>query len=278
MSQPSVSRVLAKLRVALGDPIMVKGPNGMIPTDRAAAIQARLSSALAGLDDLLVRPTFDPRAASRVFRLTSTDYGAIAVLPRLMRAIAGAAPGVALEVLPFSSDAFRQLADGQTDFALYSDDVVPLPLRSRTLYREGYASLVRKGHPALHKGFGLEEFLAWPHALVSVLGGRSGVIDDALALIGRRREIALWLPYFATAASVVAQTDLILTIPSRAADELARAAGLDRHQPPLTVQGFDYRLLWHERSHADLGHKWLRDLISASAASEGGPGQAREFQ
>ena len=170
ISQPAVSRALARLRQALADPIMVKGPGGMILTDRADEIRARLSVALAGLDDFLVRPTFDPEKASRVFRLTTTDYGAIAVLPRLVRHLSRVAPRVALEILPFSPDAFRQLGDGQTDLALYSDDDVPLPLRSRHLYREGYASLVRRDHPAISKSIDLEAFLSWPHALVSVLG------------------------------------------------------------------------------------------------------------
>lgn len=266
ISQPAVSRALARLRQALADPIMVKGPSGMILTDRADEIRARLAVALAGLDDLLVRPTFDAQTASRVFRLTTTDYGAIAVLPSLARQLSRLAPGISLEIQPFSPDAFRQLGDGQTDLALYSDDEVPLPLRSRHLYREGFASVVRKDHPALGKPIDLEAFLSWPHALVSVLGGRTGVVDDALARLGRRRQIAMWLPYFATAATVIAQTDMILTIPGRAADELARAHTLERFAPPLPIEGFGYRLLWHERSRADLGHKWLRDIIAAAVA------------
>lgn len=255
---------------------MVKGPSGMIPTDRAEEIRARLTAVLAGLDDFLVRPTFDPRSAARIFRVTTTDYGAIAILPRLVRTLSKVAPGVALEILPFSPDAFRNLGEGQTDFVLYSDDEVPLPLRSRNLYREGYASLVRRNHPAIGATIDLEAFLCWPHALVSVLGGRTGVVDDALAALGRRRRIAMWLPYFATAATVIAQTDMILTIPSRAADELAEGHALARFAPPLQIEGFGYRLLWHERSQADLGHKWLRDLIAATVADGDAKAPGRE--
>ncbi len=261
MSQPAVSRALAKLRKALADPIMVKAPGGMLLTDRAPQIRARLANALAGLDDLLVWPTFDPGTATRVFRVTTSDYGALALLPALVGAIAREAPKVALEILPFTPDAFRQLGEGQADLALYSDDEVPLPLRSRRLYGESYASLVRKGHPILGGPIGIEEFLAWPHVLVSVLGGRSGVVDEALGALGRRRDIALWLPYFATAANVIARNDMILTLPSRAAEQFMPFGALSRFEPPLTIAGFDYRLLWHERSHADPGHKWLRDMI-----------------
>ena len=264
ISQPAVSRALAKWREATGDPIMVKGPGGLIPTERAPEIQTRLTAALASLDDLLARPAFDPRKSTRAFRLATTDYGALAVLPRLVPALAEAAPSVSLEILGFSPDVFRQLGEGRADFVLYSDDETPLPLRSRRLFHEGYTSLVRADHPALARLTQLDEFLYWPHGLVSILGGRSGVVDDALAALGRTRRIALWLPYFATAAHIVAGTDMILTLPSRAAEPLAKAGGLAAFPPPLTLEGFAYQLLWHERSQADLGHKWLRDLIVAS--------------
>ncbi len=263
MSQPAVSRALAKLRAALGDPILIKGPGGLIPTERAPEIHARLVSALASLDDLLVPPIFEPACSTRSFRIATTDYGALAVLPRLVRALAEAAPSVSLEVLGFSPDAFRQLGEGRVDFVLYSDDEVPLPLRSRRLYREDYTSLVRAGHPALQRPADLDEFLAWPHVLVSILGGLSGVVDDALAAMGRTRRISLWLPYFATAAHLVAQTNMIMTLPSRAAEPLMRAGDLAAFPPPLSLEGFDYRLLWHERSQADLGHRWLRELLFA---------------
>lgn len=270
ISQPAVSRALARLRQLLADPIMVKGPGGMILTERATEIRERLGVALASLDDFLVRPVFDPQTAVRVFRLTTTDYDAIAVLPRLIQALSKAAPGVALEILPFSPNAFRHLGEGQTDLVFYSDDAVPLPLRSRRLYREGYTSLVRKDHPTIRGAVDLDAFLSWPHALVSIMGGRTGVVDDALTVLGRRRDIAIWLPYFATAATLVSQTDMILTVPSRAADELARANALSRFAPPLPIEGFDYRILWHERSQVDVGHKWLRDLIATTVTDGSG--------
>ena len=122
---------------------------------------------------------------------------------------------------------------------------------------------MRAGHPALQRTADLDEFLAWPHVLVSILGGRSGVVDDALAAMGRTRRISLWLPYFATAAHLVAETNLIMTLPSRAAEPLILGGRLTAFPPPLALEGFDYRLLWHERSQADLGHRWLRELVFA---------------
>ncbi len=262
-SQPGVSRVLARLRRALGDPLLVRAPGGMVLTDRALALREQLTEVLTGIEGFLAPPVFDPALAQRVFRLSTTDYGALAILPGLMQRLARLAPGIGLEVLPFSTDIFRHIAEGRSDLALYGDDVVPLPLRARTLFTEGYSCVVGPAHPLAGKtDIGLKDFLAHPHGLISILGGRTGVVDDALAERGLSRKISLWIPYFATAASVIASSDLILTLPSRGAVALAAHGGLHRFALPIPVHSFDYRLIWHDRSHADPAHKWLRDRIA----------------
>ncbi|MEO8243244.1 MAG: LysR family transcriptional regulator [bacterium] len=262
-SQPGVSRVLARLRRALGDPLLVRAPGGMVLTDRALALREQLSEVLTGIEGFLAPAAFDPAQARRVFRLATTDYGALAILPGLMPKLARLAPGIGLEVLPFSTDIFRHIAEGRSDLALYGDDVVPLPLRARTLFTEGYSCVIGPTHPLAGKAeIGLDDFLAYPHALISILGGRTGVVDEALALRGLTRRISLWIPYFATAATVIDSSDLILTLPTRGAVALAASGGLHRFALPLPVPNFDYRLIWHDRSQADPAHKWLRDLIS----------------
>ena len=262
-SQPGVSRVLARLRRALGDPLLVPAPGGMVLTDRALALREQLSEVLAGIEGFLAPAAFDPAQAQRVFRLATTDYGALAILPGLMARLARLAPGIGVEVLPFSTDIFRHIAEGRSDLALYSDDVVPLPLRARTLFTEDYSCIIGASHSlARRTDIGLDDFMAFPHALISILGGRTGVVDEALAARGLSRRIALWIPYFGTAATIIASSDLILTLPSRAAAALAANDSLHRFALPIPVPPFDYRLIWHERSQADPAHKWLRDLIA----------------
>ena len=58
-------------------------------------------------------------------------------------------------------------------------------------------------------------------ALINILGGRTGVVDEAPAERGLSRRISLWIPYFATAATIIANSELILTLPSRRAAALA---------------------------------------------------------
>lgn len=272
LSQPAVSRALGKLRAVFNDPLMLKGAKGMLLTERADQLKAPLIDLLDQLKNFFDQTKFDPLSSDRVFRLTTTDYGAIILLTKLMPLLAAQAPSVALEILPFSSEMIRQLGEGHTDFALYSDEPVPSALRTRALFIETYSCLIRKGHPLLASDehpLSLDNFLRWPHALVSIRGGRVGAVDEALASIGLARKISLWIPYFATAAAIVAESDLLLTLPTRAAAQLASLAPLTLLPVPIEVERFGYRLLWHDRSQQDEGATWMRGLIYEALSTPG---------
>ncbi|MGI9464819.1 MAG: LysR family transcriptional regulator, partial [Aestuariivirgaceae bacterium] len=60
MSQPAVSRALAKLRATFDDKLFVKAAGGMLPTTRAQELMAPLATSLDVLHDLFARPEFDP--------------------------------------------------------------------------------------------------------------------------------------------------------------------------------------------------------------------------
>lgn len=269
LSQPAVSRALARLRRQFGDRLLIKGGPSMIPTRLAEQIAGKLADALSGLETFLDDgPGFDPATTERVFRMATTDYGAIAVLPSVLPLLRAAAPSAGLEIVPFGREAFRKLGEGDFDVVLYSDDPVPDGLHTTQLFVEDYVSVVRSGHPAVEASRGgripLAAYLDHGHVLVTVFGGRSGVIDDALAQAGHHRRIALWLPYFATAALLVSGSDLILTLPRRVAEACADPLGLVTLRPPFDPEPFGYQLVWHERTRGDAGCAWLRDLCRSA--------------
>lgn len=52
LSQPAVSGMLARLRQHFADPILVRSGQGMVPTQRAAALREPLARILADIDAL----------------------------------------------------------------------------------------------------------------------------------------------------------------------------------------------------------------------------------
>jgi DNA-binding transcriptional LysR family regulator len=266
MSQPAVSRALAKLRVIFDDALLVKAGTIMRPTVRATALLEPLQQALAGLGGVLAgRAPFEPSGTERVFRIATTDYGAAVILPRLAALIVRAAPKASLEIAHVDGQTFRQLGEVDVDLALYSDNPVPPNLRTRDLFQERFGCLLRAGHPAIDRAeegrIRLDDYVTFSHILVTVVGGRTSTVDTALAAVGHSRHIAVRLPYFATAALVAATSDLFLTIPRRAAENFADDHRLRLMEPPVELPSFGYRMVWHERVHAEPDHVWLRRLI-----------------
>jgi DNA-binding transcriptional LysR family regulator len=273
MSQPAVSRALAKLREIFDDTLLVKSGTVMRPTIRAGELLEPVQKALAGVTDVLAtRPPFDPSSTERVFRIATTDYGATVILPCLAGLMFTAAPRSSVEIVPVDGQTFKNLGETNVDLALYSDNPVPPNLRTRDLFRETFGCLVRAGHPALdrseHGRMRLEDYVAASHILVTVVGGRTGPVDTALAALGHSRHVAVRIPYFATAALVAASSDLVLTIPHRAAENFSDDSRLRLVEPPLELPNFGYRMVWHERVHAEPDHAWLRQLVLRAARSE----------
>ena len=274
MSQPAVSRALAKLRQIFDDELLVKSGAVMRPTIRGSALLEPVQKALAGVTDLLSdRHPFDPASTERVFRIATTDYGATVILPRLAGLMFAIAPKASVEIVPVDGQTFKNLGETNVDLALYSDNPVPPSLRTRDLFRETFACLVRAGHPLLdrskHGRLSLDDYVASSHILVTVVGGRTGPVDTALATRGLSRHVAVRIPYFATAALVAAGSNLVLTIPRRAAENFSDDSRLRLMEPPLELPNFGYRMLWHERAHAEPDHIWLRKLILRAARFEG---------
>jgi DNA-binding transcriptional LysR family regulator len=74
------------------------------------------------------------------------------------------------------------------------------------------------------------------------------------------------LPFFLVAPTIVAQTDLVLTVPRKIAEGYARHLDVVLLEPPLDVGGFDLRMAWPIRADAEPASRWLRGLIADVAA------------
>jgi len=92
----------------------------------------------------------------------------------------------------------------------------------------------------------------------------SGAVDKALAEQKFERKIVLRTAHFMVAATVVAQSDLIATLPERVARFCAKRLSLRLLATPLPMT-FAVSQVWHERTHYNSAHKWLRELIAEVA-------------
>lgn len=266
VTQSAASHALRQLRELLGDPLLVRGAGGLIPTPRAEALRMPVRQALLDLQHALRDPpSFDPATAQRRFLLATGDYIAHGLLPALLERSLDT-PGIDLDVVPFSStDDVPRLATGELDLALAAFVSDTPGLRRERLFTDDFVCLVRRNHPHVRRRLTLRQFVRLPHVLISPTGTGLSPVDEQLAAQGLRRRIALRIRYFLAAPMVVASSDLVLTAPRRLGEAFARHFDLELHEPPVDLQPFTVEQYWHQRFDADPAHRWLRERVRAAA-------------
>jgi DNA-binding transcriptional LysR family regulator len=270
LSQPAMSHALSRLRELLGDPLLVRAPSGMKRTARAEAMAEPLERVLEDLGRVLASPApFDARTSTRKFRIATDDYMELVLFPKLLPRFWSEAPSADLRLANLLASAHEDLAEGRIDFALGVHGTlggpVPRGIRSERLVSDRFVCVVREDHPVIKKRLSLEDFIALPHALVAPRGVEGGVVDVALAKLGKARRVAVTIPHFLVAPHMIRETDLVLTLAERVAKSLAPLLGLKQIAPPLEVPGFSMSMMWHERQHVDPAHAWLRTMMAAVA-------------
>jgi DNA-binding transcriptional LysR family regulator len=269
LTQPAMSHALGRLRTTLGDPLLVRGQSGLQLTARAASLVDPLDRLLRDASALLAAPTFDPKTSTRRFRIATSDYMEIVLMPRFLEHLSEEAPNIDI-VMVRHAQGTAQLDEGEADLMM----VPPGPLersdtRAQRILDEKFVCVVRADHPTVGKKMTLDRYVELGHVLVSPRGDGVGLVDHALAKVGRTRRVAVVVPHFLVAPFLVERTDYVLTVAARIARSLLPAVKLKLLPVPaeLDLPGFDVRVVWHERDHADPAHAWLRTRIATVARS-----------
>ncbi len=260
LTQPAVSSMLTRLRDSFGDPLFVRSQRGIIPTPRAQALATPVKRLLEEINQLLQAELFDPATASNTFTIAATDYALQAIIVPFMSLLRQKAPHVRLSVRTIEDERIQtQLETGQVDIALMTPETTPADLHARRLFDERYVCTFRQDHPTIQLPLTLDQFCAVDHAIVSYLGGAfRGVTDVALEQMGRSRNVTLSIFSFLVLTQILRTSDLIAVVPEKL---VRNQTGLCVTEPPLSIPGFTKVAAWHERTHHDPAHQWLRSLL-----------------
>lgn len=269
LTQSAVSNALAQLRQVLGDPLFVRARRGVVPTERALALVGPIRQALALVEDALASGTgFDPSTSTRHFVIAASDYTEYVVLPRLLHRLRREAPGVQLQVQAWGHhEVPPALESGQADLMLGYYGAVPPGHVDEPLFREEYLCIVRKGHPVVRNRLTLKRYLKLDHVVVTQRPGALGSVDTALAALGLSRSVGARVSHFLMVPQLVAETDMVAALSRRVAEPLARQLDLAVYAPPLSLPKSTVGQVWHERTHSDPGHDWLRRVIRELCAN-----------
>ena len=278
LTQPAVSNALRRLRDTLGDDLVVREGQGMVPTPRALALWPIVREALRQLRASLRPSSFEPATANTTFVLAMADATAAELMPGLIDILEREAPGVAMRVLPLTTRDPRRLLDEATvDLAVghFPSVLADLVVRAQgdeavtfthqRLYDGQYVCVMRAGHPLSRGPLTLDRFCAARHMLVSFSGRPFGFIDESLASLGRKRQVVLTVNQFFTAGRVVAHSNLLTVLPQHFVSVTGIAEQLVLRPLPFDVAPVHVDAVWHSRMQAQSAHVWLRGAVLRAA-------------
>lgn len=269
LTPSAISHGLTRLRRLLSDPLFLPTPKGMSPTARARELAAPIRDLLERAVQVLdTGAPFDPATSTRAFRIGAPDGALAAFLPGLLDTLALEAPGIDLRIaqlLPAEGrfaaldawePALLALDTQQLDLAVIPLPAAPARFTAESLFSEDFVVIAAQHHP-FAEAPDLPTYLAARHLVVSMSGDPKGHIDEALSRIGERRRVALTVPNFHMALSVVAEHGILAAVPRRFALHHAKAHGLAVLDLPFSMPVSDLYLIAPTAALGDTGLAWL---------------------
>ncbi|PHV08312.1 LysR family transcriptional regulator [Janthinobacterium sp. BJB412] len=271
--QPSISASLRKLRELTGDPLLVRGARGMVPTQHGESLLKPAKRILDETENLFVKKTpFVPQEESRTFHIAAPDYLDSQFLPNIVAALRRGSPlsKVVIHSLGPGIDYIRLLSDGDMDLVIANWEEPPQHLHIAKLFEDPIICTMRADSPYAMRtdsdAMTLADYLSLPHvAPAQILPGYHGVIDSFLASQNLQRNVMVESAYFGLIPYMLTQTDLVLTTGRQFVRYYERTLPLKTFSVPVKFPPMRFYQLWHERVHQAPEHKWLRDQVSAAA-------------
>jgi DNA-binding transcriptional LysR family regulator len=263
LTPSAISNALARLRVALGDPLVVRSGRGIVPTPRAVELAPALARALSDLERAVARSVFDPKATARTFTLAIADSGQIVRLPKLASLFSNAMPRAKLRVVGIDTlVSSGGLAGTLVDAAIAAMPDAPPGLRQLPLFDELAILVASRRHPRIRDRVSKSELSSLRHVDVEVLPGR-GYRDLPVHYerLGIERDVVLTVPSFATAAAIVAATDFVATLPVSLVETIGKRLGIRAVPSPVRGITVGLKLAWHERTEDDPAMRLFRSVI-----------------
>jgi len=277
LSQPAMSNGLRRLRELFDDPLLVRTSEGMTPTERALELEPVVREVLSKIDHAVQpRSAFEPQDAHRVFRIMASDYTESTLFPAVLGKLRTLAPGLTLDIMTPSDVSFLDVERGKVDMVINRFDSMPQSFHQIHLWDDSFTCVLSPENPVLEE-FTLENYLKANHIWVSKTGmgvgvgvdpgdvQRLGWVDVALKKLGKKRQIRVFTRHYQAAMTLAEQNDLIVTLPTRAAELKRDNPRVVLREPPLEIPPLELKMAWSPLLQHNPANKWLRKLIADTA-------------
>lgn len=262
LSQSAVSHAIGRLRTQLGDPLFVREGQGVVATPLADRLWPDIQEALALFRQAVHRSqVFEPARDIAQVTLAMNDELEPSILPVLVRALRSAVPEVRVSSVRLDRASLRaDLAAGRLDCAIDIAQPVSPDLCHALLLQDDFVVACRASAQSPRK-LDTAAYLAAQHVTVSSRRTGRAVEDLGLARLGLERQVVMRCQHYEAACRIVAESDLLLTMPRRQAEAINTAIGNVVLELPVPLAGIELHLYWHRQREADPANRWLRERV-----------------
>jgi len=268
--QPTISQALRRLRDTLGDPILVRSGNRLIPTDRGLELKVAVEKILHDISaTLLPASRRKPSTLNLHFRVISANCFSQEFLAQIIKRVRSAAPESVIDIcsMPRFESVSAIIANGPTDLVIGNWPDPPEGLRRSTLFSSEAVCVMRADHPlGKSERLSLQQYLELDHLSLTP-SETPGInpVDVGLLGLGIKRRIAASVCEYNSIPAVLEITNLVFTTGRHFAGELAKGRQLKLMLPPAGLPAVTFYMLWHERNHRSPAHRWFRDVMKSVA-------------
>lgn len=263
ISPSAFSHALNRLRSVLNDPLFVRIDGEMKPTKMAENIAPAIFDSLEILSkNLFNKEEFDYEKSAYSFSIAATEYTIFSILPSLIKRCRKLAPNISLKVVHENREnSFKNMYLGKIDFTIgYSEQEEHLPkdIDSFKCFTDRYVVVVPKGK---YQSINLEEYIQANHIRINAWHEHNGIIDQSLKKLGLKRNIVVELPNIMSSPYMIEDSDLIITLPYKAANVLQDLYSIEIFELPFSVPEYEINIFSLRKEELTAPQIWLINQI-----------------
>ncbi|MCG6302541.1 LysR family transcriptional regulator [Vibrio vulnificus] len=266
ISQPAVSKALARLRDIYDEPLFHRSPSGVEPTSFAVDIYPAMLTAFKNFTSTLSASSeFEAKVSNRIFSIACVSVASYELMPQLLKQIRQHAPNISLEVHPlFTEDYESDLRLQRYDLII---DMAPrgwTPLKVEPIFSERLMVVCCADRPRIADACSVAQFLAEEHVVVSRWHARKSLMSaEDIADLAQRKIV-----YRASGAlemlPVIHGSEYIGMLPESTINAFAGTYNIKAVSLPFDHDVYDLCAIWHPSRSSESAHQWLRNQLKAA--------------
>ncbi|MBN8031116.1 LysR family transcriptional regulator [Vibrio vulnificus] len=266
ISQPAVSKALARLRDIYDEPLFHRSPSGVEPTSFAVDIYPAMLTAFKNFTSTLSASSeFEAKVSNRIFSIACVSVASYELMPQLLKQIRQYAPNISLEVHPlFTEDYESDLRLQRYDLII---DMAPrgwTTLKVEPIFSERLMVVCCADHPRIADACSVAQFLAEEHVVVSRWHARKSLMsEEDIADLAQRKIV-----YRASGAlemlPVIHGSEYIGMLPESTINAFAGTYNIKAVSLPFEHDIYDLCAIWHPSRSSESAHQWLRNQLKAA--------------